>query len=480
MLSLITGLVYTLLLTRNMSIPEFGVWSFIFYLVGLFTVISGLFTFWATRFVARKKEGAIKTAITANLIVGLAAAAIYVPLVAPIMSAFNVDSVYYFIYLLAALQILETFVIAMMEACLQAVKPQAVGYGLLIQEAVKIALAYVIIVEFNQLFLGAMVSLLAGFAVQVLFYGWLLNGELRQKIRWGYVKEWLKGSPAFAYNAIGNQLTALTLYLLVYYSGHAALGEYQAALTFSAVIGYASSLAFALYPKMLAEDCPTDVAASFKTVIMIALPIAAVAFTMSQSLLTILNESYAAAAPILSLLVFDALIVLVSQFYTQCLLGTETMDVEGKISVRKLIRSKIFKVFTLPYIQAAFALPSIYLVLTRVVFADPVQAAMYVVAINIVVHSATFAGMYVLMRKSMKLSVAWLSVGKYVLGALASGAVLFVLPQTTTLTATLGKAIVGVGAYIALLYVIDGDARKLVTQVLAEVKGIFSRKPSLR
>ncbi len=475
-LSVFTGIIFLLLLTRisAKNPDEFGTWSFIFYLVGLFTLISGLFPFWATRFVARGKEGAIKTGVSANLISALIAAAIYLALISPIMGAFGINNTYLFIYLLAALQIVNTFLIAIFEGCLRAVKPQAIGYGLLIEEVVKVSLAYVLIVTFNQLLLGAMIGLITGAAVQTLFYSWLLKDELRHAVKWVYLKEWLKGgSAAFVYNAVGTQLVNLVLYLLVFYSGQAALGYYQAAVTFSAVIGYAFSLAFALYPKMLAQDCPADIGDSFKTMIMLALPIAAVTFTMSRSLLTVLKVDYAAAFPILMLLTVDALVVLVSQFYSQCLMAADTLDIEGKIPLRQLVRSKIFKVFTMPYIQAAVALPSAYLVLTLVVFSDPVLAAAYVVAINMIVHIGTFVGLYVFMRKSVSLPFAWKSIAKYAVSAIAAGGVLLVLPQTSTLLATFGKVLIGIAVYAALLFAIDAEARSLVRQIWTEIRGYF-------
>jgi hypothetical protein len=407
----------------------------------------------------------------ANLIFALIATVVYLPIVAPVMSSFHVGNAYLLIYLLAGFQIVNTFLIVAFEGCLRSVKPQVIGYGLLIEEVVKVILAYVLIVGLNQLLLGAMISLIVAALVQAIFYSWLLKGELCQAIKWNFLREWLKSSPVMIYNAVGTQLVNLVLYLLVFYAGQGALGNYQAAVTFSTIIGYSSSLAFALYPKMLAEEVPEETAASFKTVLMLALPIAAVAFTVPRSLLTILNTSYVAAAPILILLTVDALVVLVSQFYTQCILGAETLDVEGKISLRQLMRSKIFKIFTFPYVQAAVALPSVYFVLTRVVFADPVQAATYVVAINIIVHAATFAGLYGLMRKSVSIPVAWKSIAKYALGALLTSGVLYVLPRTTTLTATFGKVLVGLVAYAAVLYVVDADARKLVAQVWAEIRG---------
>jgi hypothetical protein len=224
---------------------------------------------------------------------------------------------------------------------------------------------------------------------------------------------------------------------------------------------------------MLAGDFPKDVATSFKTMLMLAFPMAAIAITLSQSFLTILNVSYSAASPILILLTVDTLVVLISQFFTSYLLGAETFDLEGKISLRQLARSKIFKVFTLPYIQAALALPATYYVLTQVGFADSVQAVMYVVAINIAVHIVTFVALYGLMHREIRIGVAWKGIGKYVLASLATGIVLYLLPSTTTLTTTFGKVLVGAVTYVALLSMIDRDARKLVRQIWAEIKGAF-------
>ncbi len=479
-LSVVTGLVFTLLLTRNMTNNEFGAWSFIFYLIGLFTLVSGLFPFWATRFVARGKEDAIKTAVSANFVVAVFATVVYLALVTGVLGALHVSSIDPIIYLIAALQIINAYMISALEGCLRSIKPEATGYGLLIEEVVKVVLAFAIFLGLGQLFLGAIAGIVVGASVQAVFYGWLLRGYFRPSLHWGYLREWLKGSAAFIYNAIGAQLLSFVPILLVFFGGESALADYQAAITFSTVIGYAASLAFALYPKMLAQECPSDVATSFKNMLMLALPMATVALTMSTSLLTILNASYSTTSPILILLTVDALVVLVSQFYTQCLMGIETLDAEGKISLRLLVRSKIFKVFTLPYVQAAIALPLDYYILTQVPMTGPVEvwpveAATNVVAVNILVHAVTFAAIYAWMRREFKLIIVWKSIAKYVLTSLAAGALLLVLPSTTTLTMTFAKALAGVGLYAGLLLTIDTDARKLGKQIIAEIIGVFRR-----
>ncbi len=457
-----------------MQTEEFGAWTFIFYLTGLFALVNQLFPFWATRFVARNKEGAVKTAVTANLMVAGIATAAYLLTVSVFLNALHITSVELGIYLIAAIQIINTYLVAAFEACLRAVKPQATGYGLLVEEAVKLALAYSIFLVANNLFLGAIVGIVAGASVQALFYGWLLRDYLHQKVHWGYLREWLRGgSVAFIYNAVGSQLLNFVFYVLVLFGGEAALGDYQAALIFSAIIGYASSLSFALYPKMLAENCPEDVAASFRNTLMLALPMAVVALTMSTSLLTILKASYAPASPVLILLTADAMVVLVSQFYTQCLMGTETLDVEGKISIHQLMQSKIFKVFTLSYVQAAIALPTVYILLTRVPLTDAVQAAEYVSVVYIVVHAVTIVALYALMHREFRVTIAWISVAKYMLAAFIAAIVLLVLPQTTTLLATFSKVLIGIGVYAAILLAIDADARTLVKQIIEEIRSGF-------
>jgi O-antigen/teichoic acid export membrane protein len=472
-LSIATGLIYTLLLARDMTQQQYGIWANIFDLVGYFTLVSGLFPFWATRFVARGKEGTAKTGLLTNLILALVSMAVYLPVISLVPSAFHISAAYLILYVVASLQIINIYMIGMMESCLRAEKPQAVGYGLLIEEVCKVSLAFLLIVGLHQLFLGAMLSLIGAASIQALYYTRLLVKDLRQRIRWNYLKEWLKGSTANFYNSVGNQLAAFVFILLFLYGGQAARGDYQAAATFANIVGYSSFLAFALYPELLAKNSLKDVAFSFKTVLMFAIPMAAIVITMSKSFLTVLKVDYGVASPILVVLTLDTVVLLISQFYSTLILGIERLDQEAKVSLNELVRSKMFKVFTLPYLQAAIVLPTAYYVLTQSATSDSVQAVVYVTTINICAHMATFLGLYAIMRKSVRIAVPWRSIGKYLFASAATVIVLFLLPQPTTILLTLGKAAAGVATYAALLLTIDVEARELVGLIWREIKDVF-------
>jgi O-antigen/teichoic acid export membrane protein len=468
LISVVTGLVFTLLLTRNMSPDQYGVWGNIFDVTGYFLMFSGFIPFWAIRFVARGEEGATKTAFVANLTVAIGLAAAYIPLAPLIAASLHTNEAS--VYVLASGQIVTTYAVNTLESCLRAKRPQAIGYGLLIEEVVKLSLAYLFIVGFHQLFIGAMLSLILSASFQTLFYLKLLTEDIRQKVKWTYVREWLKGSTALVYNAVGIQLSNFIFILLIIYGTQAGRGDYLAATTFATIIGYSASLAFALYPKLLAQNSLKEITASLKTVLMFALPLVAIVISMSQSFLTVLKTSYQGAWPVLVVLSIDALITLLSTFYTNVLYGVEKLDEEAKIPLRKLFKSKMFKLLTLPYIQAAVTLPTTLYILTHFANGQALQAATYVAIIILSAHAILFLLTYLIMGTSVRIAVPWGSVGKYVFASSVTAAILYVLPHPATLGLTIATAILGAALYAALALAIDRDARMLVRSILQELR----------
>jgi len=478
-----TGLIFTLLLTRNMNVAQFGIYTNIFDYIGYFTLFSGLLPFWATRFVARNKEGAAKTSSIAQLVMALVSMAIYFPVIFLVYTLAIAPKIkteaYLPIFLIAGFYILTVYMIGVFENILQPIKPQAIGYGFLIEEVIKVSVAAVLILGLKQLFIGAVSALILSCVVQMGYYVWLLGDEFKQKANWSYLKEWLKGSTVLAYSYIGGQLLSFALILLFFYGGPSTRAYYQAAFSFASVISYSLSISTALYPKLLAKNSSNEqVGTTFRTVMMLAIPLATLAMVLSVSFLTILKSAYSAAWPVLITLSIYTLLQVVSSFYATCVLGVEAFDAEGKISLRQLIGSKIFKVFTLSYIQAAIALPLTYFVLTRLPVSGSVDAAVYVVMILIGAQLSTFIGLYWFMHHAISIPVAWISIVKYVLAALLMAAILLLLPTTTTLLITIGKAIAGFGIYSVLLVAIDKQARQLIGLIWAEIKSAMQQLTS--
>lgn len=469
-LSVGTGLVFTLLLTRNLSPQQYGIWANVFDVIGYFMLLSGVFPFWTMRFVARRKQGAAKTGFLANLVVSLLFALLYIGLAQFIASAFGISGQYTVIYFVASVQIVNLCLIAALESILRAKRPQAVGYGLLVEEICKVVLAYVLIVRFGQLLLGALLSLIVAASIQVLYYLKLVFPELRERIQWAYVREWLKSSIINIYNAVGNQLAASTIILLFVLGGQAARGNYQAAATYANVIGYALFLSYALYPKLLIKSNPQDITSTLKVVLLFAIPMTTIALSIPVSLLTILNVHFGEAFPILMFLAVDGFIVLISQFYSSVILGAERVDEEARIPLMSLVGSRIFSLFSLPYIQAIITLPTCFYVLTTYALGEPINAAVFTIAITMAGHLTVLALQCWMTRNLIHFGIPWKNIGKYVTGAFISALFFLVAPKTSTIVSTFAIILIGGGIYASVVLAADKDARHILTEIWHELK----------
>jgi hypothetical protein len=429
------------------------------------------------RFAARDKEGSIKTGVIANLTISMIATMIYLPTIPMIMSLLHVSGTYMIIYLIASMQIVEIYLITMLEACLRAKKPQTIGYGLLVEEFSKILVAYILIIRLQQPLLGALLSLTIAFTVQIFYYFKLLYVELRQPIRWNYVKEWLKGSTINVYNLVGDRIAALVFIMLFAYPviGKDARGIYVAAWTIASIITYSSYLSFALYPKLLAKNNIQDIITSIKTVLMFAIPMAAGAIALSDSYLTMLNSIYGQAAMVLIILAINALVQTISQFFSSVLYGFERIDEKAKIPLKKLVKSPLFKAFSLSYVQSAITLPTTFYLLTNFANGQPVSAAIYVVIIDTIARSVTFLALYIIVRKMVKINIPWMNIAKYSAASAIMGLFLFsiIIPHPTRISIVLGMTILGAVIYFTLLSAIDKETRDLIRSIWQEIKFRF-------
>jgi len=470
LLSVATGLIFTLMLTRSLSKSDWGIWLNVSDVQLYFLLFATILPFWTMRFVARGREGAVKTGVTANLMISIVVASLYITSVPLITSMLGISEQYVIVYLVGAVKIVEIYLINALERCIHAKKPHILGYGLLIAEICKIVLGYILIVQLHLSLIGAMLSLIVAFAVQSLYYVRLLIGDLQGRIRWSYVKEWIKASSLNLYQVIGLRIAGFTLILLFIYGGEAARGYYGAASTIANVVAYSSFLSFALYPKLLAENSLEDITTSIRMVFMFAIPMTVGAIVLSDSLLTILRDVYVEARLVLVFLALNAFIMTLLSLLNSIILGVEKVDEGAKIPFKKLIKSKIFLVFTQPYIYSALTLPTAFYFLSNVVRGKPLEASIYIAAIVMLSNLATLIFLLAFTYRVVVRRVPWRSIGKYLFSSILMGVFLFLIPHPRRVTLTVAVTILGGLIYLAVTYLTDNYARDLLNRVLNEVK----------
>ena len=228
MLSVITGLMFQFMVAWSTTNEQYDIWFNINDVLAYFTILMGVAPFWVMRFVARGKEGATKTGFVTNLAVSAISTIVYLAFIPFFLPMLGISGDFLPVYLIASLQIVELYSLTLFEGCLQATTPHSIGYGLLVQQFAKVALGYVLIVQMGQPLMGASVATIAAISIQLFYYTQILAGQFKQKIQWGYVKQWVKGSIANIYNVIGGQMLAYVFIMLYEMGGDGARGRYGA------------------------------------------------------------------------------------------------------------------------------------------------------------------------------------------------------------------------------------------------------------
>ncbi len=468
LLSIATGLIFALMIAQSTTQGQYDIWFNINDVLAYFTLLMGVVPFWVMRFVARGRQAATKTGFITNLMISFISTIIYLAFTPLIISGLDIGAQYSSLYLLASIQIVELYAISLLEGCLQASSPQKVGYGLLFQQFFKVALGYILIVELGQPLWGAVISVILAFAIQAAYYYKLLAREMKQRIRWDYVRDWLKGSPVIVYNVIGYQIVAVVFILLFSYGGTGARSIYGAAFQIAHIITYASFLSYALYPKLLAERKLEDITTSLRLVLMFAIPMTAGVIGLADSYITILRPDYADAFLVLIVLAIDSLVLTVSGIFSAVIFGLDMVDSE-KISFKALVRSRLFLVFSFPYLQAAITIPAAYFALTNYAFEEPLLAALSVSVIILVGHFVSSLASINIARKMIRINVPWRNIAKYAIASTVMGILLLLMPYSDSLMMTLVMTAIGGAVYILLLGIIDKDSRELAKAVFQRI-----------
>lgn len=461
LLSVGTGLLFTLLVTRNVTLEEYGVYSNIGDTLSYFTLASAIIPFWVTRFTARGHQDSPKTGLIINLLVASASATVYLITMPNVLGILQVSSKYFLMYSVGVFLIVENHVQAVLEAIFYPKRPEMMAFGLLVLEIGKVSLGFLLIIGFRMGLIGVLLSLIASYLVQILFYARRIRCEVLGRIRWDYAKRWFKASLINIYGIIGGRILMLANIFLFVYGGELARAYYGASSAIASIVGYSSSLSFALYPKLLSEANPSDISSSLKMVLMFALPMCMGAIVLSEPLLMILNPLYAIAKPILILLSLNALLSAASSVFDSIISGTERLDADEKISYRKMIGSRLFLQQTLTYAQAAVIVPLTYVILA-VGMPDALTAAEYLALINVLTNLFIIAAKYVIASRCLKFNIPWVSLIKHLGASLAMSLVLYLTPTLARLSIVVVKVLFGALVYFSLVLLIDKEARKML------------------
>jgi O-antigen/teichoic acid export membrane protein len=468
--TMLTGLIFSVVITRRLSPEELGAWRYIGTLINYFIVPAWLFGFWITRMTARGlRPLATSLAITAPIM--SASTALFILMASTFSEAIKFPET---AFLIAAIEIPIIYLYTLYEASLNAVRPQTNYYAQLIQEVVKLPIGVLLVVLLRLGLIGALWSAIAGFAARALTLALLARGiglgtPSKQLARLLITRSWL---PLYA--SIPSNIIALdNIIVALSYGSAEPLGYAAAAFLLGSITAMSGTLSAGLYPRMLQKPSPTDIEESLKMVLMIAIPTAAGITIISAPLLNILRPDYVQAAAVMPILQLQGLVSIMLSVMDSVIAGEERADYDDEAGFRGLVKSRLFLIPTLNNLYAAAYLPALTLALIILKPTDPVAVLWVWITTGFTVSLALLLYKVKLARSRVPFKFPAKHVARYLAATLAMAAVLNLMRPTSlpntladALALTIPSVLVSAIAYFGPLYLIDGDFRKLVSQVL--------------
>ena len=476
--SVFTGLIFTLIITRQLTQDEFGTWGLIGGLISYVLIISPIVSYWSTREIARGEDSG-KTASLSNGLFSAIALVIYVIIIYFFSEQTDIDQGVLFF---AAILIPLEFARITLAAIARGYKPQIAEYGLISFELAKIpaavALIYFLDMGLNGLIITVAIASLASVIVLAIRTREKLLGKFKKK----YLKKWTKLFWLPTYPYLTQTITNSDVVIFTLVTGSVGgLAFWGAARAISIVVSQSERINKAIYPKLLGGGKKEYLQDNLIRVFYFAFPLAAMSIVFARPALFALNPLYEEAVLIVIILVPVIFLRALGTIFSQALTGIEKVDASESSTFKEYLKSKLFYLPTLRIIQRSVYVSSLAVVLILLLPTNNNQLDLvtYWSIVALVTQIPLTLYLYALVRKEFALKINKKLFFKYLFSSsLVFGLTYLLMEQYLTykisifefLPEFLQYVILGVVGYLALTYLIDKKTRNLFSAVISEIK----------
>ena len=181
--SLITGTIFTLIVTRSLTPEEFGTWGLIGGLLSYVLIVEPIISYWTTREVAREEKSG-KTAIVTSSMFSVIAIFAYIVIVYFVSLGTDADSdVLSFALILIPVMFLNKTLTAINLGW----KPQAKSYGLFVFEIIKIPTALLFVYFLDLSIHGAILATFVSYMGSIVVLAIFAKEQIKNKISFSYL-----------------------------------------------------------------------------------------------------------------------------------------------------------------------------------------------------------------------------------------------------------------------------------------------------
>lgn len=458
-LSIFTGLVFSSFVARSLSKFDYGVWTFISVTIAYFQFPQKLITGWAFRDIARGKR-VEKTCVISQLLLSVPPFIAYM-IVASFFSQ-TIGSSSSFFYL-SSLFIPVYFMIQGVSTVVEAKFPHKLAYRDVILDSIKI---FLILWSIQFGLFGFIATVLIAYCSYICYCLYITKDFMRYEFNLKSLKRWLSFSWVNLYSGVGSTISSgLSTLLLGIFASPSVLGSWGIALTVARLLKKASNLPSALYPKLLSEEERREAHIKEATMLtlMFLIPMSVGCYLLAPNLIEIYGSKYLDGLSALYVLIPNYFIETIGTISGSVISSADKIDFEERPSATMWLRSNIFFLNSLGYLNAVISAPLMLLLIPKY---GLVGCAM----------ATTTATIMLFLIKSLKFnvmkSISYGRLIKFLFASFFMGAFIQLIYGHGTVRTVL-IVIAGATVYFISLFIFDKLTRNLIENIFSEIKNII-------
>lgn len=477
LISVLTGIVFTVIVTRRLSPEEFGIWAIIGSMITYFLLSETLISFWTTRQIARG-ENVGKTSISSSGLFAMGSIPGYLLLVYLLYS--NNES--FEIIVLGAMLVPVFFISQTLMGINLGHKPHATSYGVLIFESTKIPAAFSLVYFLDMGISGAIIATLIAYLARIGVQAYFGKSRIKGKFEIGILKRWFRLFWIPLYSRVAGYVWLLDVVLYSVITGSVVgVAYYAASLAIANIVAHSGMISQALYPKLLAKGSHEYASKTLTHLMYFAIPLLGITIIFAKPALFVLNPVYIIASNVVILISIRTFFYVLTATLHSILLGIETVDVKKNPKYSVLRKSKLFLVPTL--LNLHYGLYIVTLVITLFILNSyDLQELEMVTAWGIIMAGLAipfFIYAWYLVKKYVRLSFPFIDTSKYIVATFVFVLVYYLTSESLIeyypsifdfLPGLIAQLAICISIYLGITYLIDKNTRSLYKSIINELR----------
>ena len=478
LIALVTGGIFSLILTRTLTPEEYGHWGLIFSVISYFPLLMPVFGYWSTREIARKIDSG-KTSLLSTIGFSVVVSAIFIPISLMISSQTGTNQED---FLFATILIPVIFVNAILSHIALGYKPYVLSYNSISFGVVQIIGVLFFVYFLDMGIVGIILTLLLAHLGTIIILIICVHEKLKNTFKIEFLKKWLKLFWISLYPSVYTILAESTILIFTVMTGSIiGVAYWVVSGIVVSVITPAGLISRAVYPKLLSNDSQSFLRDNITYLFYFGILFTSIVIVFAKPGLFILNPFYEKAVLIVIILAIESFLSVLVNMFQFSLIGIEKIDTSPLATYKDYIKSKLFYVYTLRLIQVVAHVVLLIIMLQIFVSSTSSEITLLVywaiIAMTTQIPLTIIFG--IMIKRNFSKPFDYIRIIKFlVISVVVFSFAYYLIENYLSYTNNLYHFLLNlipililvVGSYFVITYLLDSQIRTLFNSTICEIK----------